>query len=169
MSIAWRMMKEGIRSVAVLLLILTLTIDNGYAQRKKQRQTQPPERIVLADEGATRYRIVLPSSPSEHEKQAAEVLRRYLLQISGTAFPIVGVQEGRTSASMNSGHRSTSTRSVTMDLSSAPTVSGYSLQAAPEKGRFMVSIPSWRNTWDVACTVPLSRSSRNARESSCPR
>ncbi|MFO7257289.1 MAG: DUF4838 domain-containing protein [Bacteroidota bacterium] len=95
MSIAWRMMKEGIRSVAVLLLILTLTIDNGYAQRKKQRQTQPPERIVLADEGATRYRIVLPSSPSEHEKQAAEVLRRYLLQISGTAFPIVGVQEGR--------------------------------------------------------------------------
>ncbi len=96
MSPAWKTTNERLRHIAILLLVLALFPFNSSAQRKKHaRQQKTPERIVLADEGVTRYRIVLPSSPSEPEKQAAEVLRRYLLQISATAFPVVSVQEGR--------------------------------------------------------------------------
>src|SRR5690606_25447909 len=91
MRLAWK----TTRHVAILLLILALSPFDSAAQRKRQsRQSRAPEQIVLAEEGTTRYRIVLPSAPSEPEKEAAEVLRRYLLQISSAAFPVVGVQEG---------------------------------------------------------------------------
>src|SRR5690606_27371046 len=80
MSTAWR--------ITILLLVLTLATDS-FAQRKRQaRETRTPERIVLASEGFTRYRIGLPSAPSEYETQAAEVMRRYLPQTSGAAFPV---------------------------------------------------------------------------------
>ena len=45
--------------------------------------------IVLAENGTSLYRIVIPSSATLPEQKAASVLQDYLLQISGAALPIV--------------------------------------------------------------------------------
>ncbi|MEZ4775083.1 MAG: DUF4838 domain-containing protein [Bacteroidia bacterium] len=76
---------------AVLILFSPPLI---FAQKsiRKNLSTAPPapQGIVLADAGGvSRYRIVIPSSPTDHEKQAAEVLKDYILQISGAALPIL--------------------------------------------------------------------------------
>jgi hypothetical protein len=43
----------------------------------------------------TRYRIVLPASPTQYESKASEVLQTILLEISGAALPIVSANEAR--------------------------------------------------------------------------
>ena len=48
-----------------------------------------PQEIILAQNGNSLYRIVLPSSASAQEQKAASVLQDYLMQISGAAIPIV--------------------------------------------------------------------------------
>lgn len=60
-------------------------------KKKSKKEAAPPVKpaIVIADKGASLYRIVLPSFSSEYEKKAAEVLQDYILQISGTALPII--------------------------------------------------------------------------------
>ncbi len=50
--------------------------------------------IVLAENGATRYRIILPAAASPYEIRASEVLQDYLLQISGAALPVIAVNKG---------------------------------------------------------------------------
>ena len=45
--------------------------------------------LVLVSEGESRYRIVVPSTPTDSEEKAANVLQDHLLQISGAAIPIV--------------------------------------------------------------------------------
>lgn len=89
-------------SVRILILIiigiLTVVIPVS-AQGRKNRKTEPVKAnlnsipvipgIVLADKGLTAYRIVIPVSATIHEKRAAEVLQEYLLQISGTALPVL--------------------------------------------------------------------------------
>lgn len=47
------------------------------------------QQITLVEEGASRYRIVLPATPTPYEAQAADVLKEHVLEISGAALPIV--------------------------------------------------------------------------------
>jgi len=84
---------------AALVCILLITGIPGstdtYAQRKKHKKpsSATDDQIVLAENQFTRYRIVLPSAPSLTEKKSADVLQRYLLQISGAAFPIISANQ----------------------------------------------------------------------------
>jgi hypothetical protein len=85
---------------ASLLLVtagLLFPVQPADAQRKKKRKESvpaivvPPE-IVLAQNGASLYRIVLPSAATPQEEKAASVLQDYLLQISGTALPVISAK-----------------------------------------------------------------------------
>jgi len=72
--------------------ILILSPETLTAQRKRIKNDQTlstPEQIVIAENKLSRYRIVLPTFAHEHERKAAEVLQRYLLEISGAALPII--------------------------------------------------------------------------------
>lgn len=70
---------------------LTIPIQPASAQKKKVKNEAPPPapKLVIADKGASLYRIVLPKSSTVYEKKAAQVLQDYLLEISGTALPVV--------------------------------------------------------------------------------
>ena len=85
--------KSGLISLWILLAITGIIIpfQTVSAQKKKaKKEIVPPKpAIVIADRGASLYRIVLPSSSSEYEKQAAQELQDYILEISGTALPII--------------------------------------------------------------------------------
>lgn len=50
---------------------------------------RPGPRLVLAQGGEARYRIVLPVEPSTQEEMAAEELARWLKAMSGAAFEVV--------------------------------------------------------------------------------
>jgi len=86
--------KIGIIPLWILLVLpgIVAPIQVASAQKKKnKKEAAPPVKPALriADKGASLYRIVLPSSSTEHERKAAEVLQDYILQISGTALPII--------------------------------------------------------------------------------
>src|ERR1044071_9143487 len=49
--------------------------------------------LTLADNGQTKYTIVLPANPIPSERYAAEELQRYLEKISGAKLPIVSDSE----------------------------------------------------------------------------
>lgn len=70
-----------------LLLCLLLSVCT-FAQKKK-KQPAPEQNIVLAENGATRYAIIIPVHATEYERKAATVLQDYLAQISGAAFPVI--------------------------------------------------------------------------------
>lgn len=84
-------------ALTILLAGMMLMASPLSAQKKKRSRanTPPAGQIVLAENELTPYRIVLPASPSEDETEAAEVLRKYLLQISGAAFPLVKAPESK--------------------------------------------------------------------------
>jgi hypothetical protein len=80
--------------VWILLLAagLLIPVSNASAQKKKNKKAASitvQQNIVLAENGMSRYRIVIPSSATMHEQKAAAVLQDYVLQISGTALPII--------------------------------------------------------------------------------
>jgi hypothetical protein len=80
--------------VWILLLAagLLIPVSNASAQKKKNKKATSitvQQNIVLAENGMSRYRIVIPSSATLHEQKAAAVLQDYILQISGTALPII--------------------------------------------------------------------------------
>lgn len=50
--------------------------------------------IVLAEDGLSRYRIIVPAAASPHEMKASETLQNYLLQISGAALPVIRANQG---------------------------------------------------------------------------
>jgi hypothetical protein len=84
--------------VMVLLLIglVLLATLPASAQKKKRSRTSVspvPGRIILAEDGLTHYRIVIPSAATAAEREASEVLRKYLLEISGAALPVVTAGE----------------------------------------------------------------------------
>lgn len=83
----------------LIFLILLLTLPRAFAQKKKKGKAEKPpvqENIVLTESDQTsRYRIVVPAAATVSERKAAEVLRDYLLRISGTALPIVASDQGR--------------------------------------------------------------------------
>jgi hypothetical protein len=82
-----------------MLLILPgiiIPLQTASAQKKKNKKEAPKPvkpAIVIADKGASLYRIVLPSSSTVYEKKAAEVLQNYILEISGTALPIIAADK----------------------------------------------------------------------------
>jgi hypothetical protein len=58
--------------------------------------SQVTNRIVLTENDHTsRYRIVVPVSASPYERKAAEVLKQYLLEISGSALPVVRADQSQ--------------------------------------------------------------------------
>ena len=78
---------------ASLFLVLTLgIIPNMFAQKKANKKTTEAKtegKIILADNGYSRYSIVIPTHATAEEQKAATVLQNYLLQISGTALPVI--------------------------------------------------------------------------------
>ena len=81
---------------AIVVVLLALIFSTAVAQKKgKKKESTTKNEIVLAENETSRYRIVVPSAGTEHELKAAEVLQKYLLQISGTAIPIMSADEGR--------------------------------------------------------------------------
>lgn len=84
----------------IFLLIIPLILASAeiFAQKRKKKSEQSPgvsREILLAEQGHTRYRILLPSSPTAEERKAAKVLQHYLLEISGAAFPILHAEQHR--------------------------------------------------------------------------
>ena len=60
------------------------------AQKKKKQTSTASQSINLTNaDRSTLYRIVIPAAASTHEKKAAEVLTDHLLQMSGSALPVV--------------------------------------------------------------------------------
>ena len=83
-----------------LLLILPMLIfcADATAQKKKRKSAAaaPVEgQIVLAQNQLSEYRILLPSAPTASERKAADVLQRYLLELSGAALPIIFADQHR--------------------------------------------------------------------------
>ena len=83
--------------IMLLLFCALLTISpDAVAQKRKRKKATPVDHSIVLTEGElTRYRIVLPTSPTQHEIKASEVLQTILLEISGAALPIVSSNETR--------------------------------------------------------------------------
>jgi len=86
-------MKSWRSFILLLLTVLSiLPVQPAFSQKKKGKKAAAvPEqqKIIIAENGASRYRIVIPSAASPQEQKAAAVLQDYLLQISGAALPII--------------------------------------------------------------------------------
>ena len=79
-------------SVFILVFAFMIPFQQVAAQRKKKGRKEAiavKQDIVLAQNGTSLYRIVIPSSASLQEQKAATVLQDYLLQISGAALPVI--------------------------------------------------------------------------------
>ncbi len=85
------------RLSTLMMIVLSLIFStNTIAQKKsKKKQSAVSNEIVLAEDETSRYRIVIPSAATKHELKAADVLQKYLLEISGTALPIIAARDGR--------------------------------------------------------------------------
>ena len=87
--------------IRVLSLSVALSvIPNVFAQKKANRKTteiKTEEKIILADNGYSRYSIVIPTHATDQEQKAATVFQNYLLQISGTALPVITADKHRSS------------------------------------------------------------------------
>lgn len=84
------MLRASYQRLIIAVLFTGVTSMNySIAQKRKTQRTVKKNEIVLAENELSAYRIVLPSFPSASEKKAAEVLQRYLLEISGAALPIL--------------------------------------------------------------------------------
>src|SRR5690349_1466772 len=86
-------------AIAIAACFFALAIyTHTFAQKKKSKKEKAAirtEQIVLAENGLSAYRILLPVSPTENEEKAARVLQDYLLQISGAALPILHADQHR--------------------------------------------------------------------------
>jgi len=84
----------------IFLLIICLLFPGVdlLAQKRKKKKDETPEvqKIVLTEqEGFTRYRIVIPSTPTEHELKASSILQDYLIQITGAVLPVIEADKAR--------------------------------------------------------------------------
>src|SRR5688572_16306377 len=78
---------------ASIILLFALTSLSTFAQKKKK--SQPVNNIVLAENGTTRYTIIVPEHATVYEQKAATVLQDHVMQISGAALPIVSATKYR--------------------------------------------------------------------------
>jgi hypothetical protein len=82
--------------IAPLICVGLAICPDALAQKnKRKKKAAIDQSIVLTEGGFTRYRIVLPSSPTEQEIKASEVLKTYLLEISGAAIPVLSARDAR--------------------------------------------------------------------------
>jgi len=83
--------------IMLVMLCSGLTFSpDAVAQKRKQKKVAPVDNSIVLTEGElTRYRIVLPASPTQYELRASEVLRTVLLEISGAVLPVVSANEAR--------------------------------------------------------------------------
>jgi len=89
-------MKSRIRLMNFITLILIVcfivTVLPLSAQKKigkKVIAAPAPDIVLTMGDETSPYRIIIPSAASTHELKAAKVLKDYLIQISGTALPII--------------------------------------------------------------------------------
>ncbi|MBK6814728.1 MAG: DUF4838 domain-containing protein [Saprospiraceae bacterium] len=86
------------------IILLLATAQDVYAQTKKKKsgvvapippkEPEPTYQLHLTNQGNTLYRLVLPVHATKNELYAAEVLQKYILQISGAALPILHSDQG---------------------------------------------------------------------------
>ncbi|WP_276374770.1 DUF4838 domain-containing protein [Chryseolinea sp. H1M3-3] len=87
---------DRIAILTTILCFLVFSIPVSAQKRNKKKSTEKvKEAVVLVEDEVSRYRIVVPSSATVHELKASTVLQDYLLQISGTAIPIVSSDKHR--------------------------------------------------------------------------
>ncbi|MEO5978668.1 MAG: DUF4838 domain-containing protein [Chryseolinea sp.] len=75
----------------ILSVFILLNVDSRAQSRKNKKAISVvrPSGLILADGNSTLYRILLPSFPTIEEQKAADVLQKYVLEISGAALPII--------------------------------------------------------------------------------
>ncbi len=77
--------------ILVAVCCFSLFLCTSLSAQKKAKQPTAPQtyQLLLANAGASSYRIVLPAFPTVSEQKAGQVLQKYLLEISGTALPVI--------------------------------------------------------------------------------
>ncbi|CAN5552666.1 DUF4838 domain-containing protein [soil metagenome] len=82
--------------ILLFILIYILPVLSLSAQKRPRQNAQQTasQNLIIADEKMSRYRIIIPAAASPHERKASQVLQDYLLQISGTALPIITADKG---------------------------------------------------------------------------
>jgi len=84
---------------AILFSFITFFCISGlFAQKKsgkKRSENKTEQKIILTDDGFSRYSIIIPTHASPYELRAANVLQDYLLQISGAAPAVVAADKSR--------------------------------------------------------------------------
>lgn len=78
----------------IIFMCLLLPALPVAAQKKKNKKAALSQNIILTEDQASRYRIVIPAAATPQELKASRVLQDYLLQISGTALPIITADKG---------------------------------------------------------------------------
>ena len=84
--------QPGILPAILLSFITVASIPCLFAQKKDSKKKMKPnigQKIVLAENKSSQYKIVLPKHATTYELRAATVLQDYLIQVSGAALPIV--------------------------------------------------------------------------------
>ncbi len=90
--ICGRLIKTFHKGFIIFLLSIVaynLQASRYIAEYPASVQDSRPGNIILAGNGLSAYRIVLPSFATIHEQKAAEVLQDYLLQISFLSIILV--------------------------------------------------------------------------------
>jgi hypothetical protein len=85
----------------ILFLVGNLTCFSIFAQKKAVKKTiatVAEQKIILTDNGYSQYSIIIPNHATSYELKAANILQGYLLQISGTALPIITANKPRSSS-----------------------------------------------------------------------
>lgn len=73
------------RYCTLLFVLFFSFIANG----QKKKKNVPDQNIVLTENQSSRYSIILPSHPNAYEAKAADILQKYLMEISGAALPVI--------------------------------------------------------------------------------
>lgn len=82
----------------IAVVLFTLAPTSLQAQKRKNKKSAAAvseKQIVIAENQLSRYRIVIPTAATASEKKAADVLQRYLLEISGAALPVLSAGQHR--------------------------------------------------------------------------
>ena len=79
-------LKSALRRSAATLLLFLVSCSTMPTQHASKE-------IIIADRGASDYRIVLPSKASPSQKHAADELRRFVREMNGAELPIINENE----------------------------------------------------------------------------
>lgn len=87
----YRFLQPRRAGIIFFTLLSLLSSVSALAQKKnkKKEKASSQNEIILAENEVSRYRIIIPSAATDKEVKAANVLQKYLLEISGTAIPII--------------------------------------------------------------------------------